>query len=299
MYKAIITLIALNFCIFHYANAQPKKLKATIAEIAADTRGKIGIYARVLESNETFEFNNNQHFVMQSVFKFPIAVMLLSEVDKGKFNLDQQVFIPKSKIKKTTSKLYEKYPEGNISVPLREILEDMVLYSDNNACDVILQLLKGPKALTRYLHGIGITDINVDFDEWGMQKKWNNQYQNWCTPQAQVTLLKLVFEQKLLKSETNTLLRTLMRETYVAPMRIRGLLPKGTLVEHRTGTSATNDSGLSPATNDVGTITLANGKHLAIAIFLMDSYENNEKRDLIIAKIAKAAVNEFSGIGGE
>jgi beta-lactamase class A len=292
----MITLIALSFCLFQHAGAQQNKLKTTVAEIAADTRGKIGVYARVLEGNQTFEFNNDQHFVMQSVFKFPIAVMLLSEVDKGKLKLDQQLFIPKSKIKKTISKLYEKYPEGNVSVPLREILEDMVLYSDNNACDVLLQLLKGPKALTGFLHGIGITDINVDFDEWGMQKKWNNQYQNWCTPQAQVTLLSLVFEQKILKSQTNTLLRSLMRETYVAPMRIRGLLPKGTLVEHRTGTSSINDSGLSPATNDVGTITLANGKHLAIAIFLMDSYENSEKRDLVIAKIAKAAFDEFSGV---
>jgi beta-lactamase class A len=274
--KIILVTVLLSF---HagMVNAQHEKLLKKVDSLASGITGKIGFQVRLLETGQQLGYNQDNHFVMQSVFKFPIAVMLLDEVDHGRLSLAQQVFINKSSLHQTVSKLYEKYPEGNVSVPLREILQDMVVYSDNNACDIIL----------------GVKKINVQFNEAGMHADWKNQYANWCTPDAQIRLLKMVFEQSLLKKETNTLLRDLMRETYVAPKRIRYLLPKFTPVEHRSGTSSTNNKGLSAATNDVGIITLPNGKHLAIAIFLMDSFEDAEKRDAIIAQIAKAAFDEF------
>jgi len=290
--KIILVTVLLSF---HagMVNAQHEKLLKKVDSLASGITGKIGFQVRLLETGQQLGYNQDKHFVMQSVFKFPIAVMLLDEVDHGRLSLAQQVFINKSSLHQTVSKLYEKYPEGNVSVPLREILQDMVVYSDNNACDIILGLLGGGHRLTVYLHKHGVKKINVQFNEAGMHADWKNQYANWCTPDAQIRLLTMVFEQSLLKKETNTLLRDLMRETYVAPKRIRYLLPKFTPVEHRSGTSSTNNKGLSAATNDVGIITLPNGKHLAIAIFLMDSFEDAEKRDAIIAQIAKAAFDEF------
>jgi beta-lactamase class A len=70
--------------------------------------------------------------------------------------------------------------------------------------------------------------------------------------------------------------------------RIKGLLPQGTIVAHKTGTSGTIN-GLTRATNDVGIITLPNGNHLAIAVFISDSYDSHADRELAIAKAAKAA----------
>ncbi|MBV8391372.1 MAG: class A beta-lactamase, partial [Mucilaginibacter sp.] len=43
------------------------------------------------------------------------------------------------------------------------------------------------------------------------------------------------------------------------------------------------------ATNDVGIITLPNGKHLAIAVLVCNSKADETTRDLVIAQIAKAA----------
>jgi beta-lactamase class A len=292
--KIILIITALTLFQVGFVKAQYEKLLKKVDSLAKGTTGKIGFQAELLETGENAGYNQDQHFVMQSVFKFPIAVMLLSEVDAGKLDLNKKIFIPKSKLHKTVSKLYDKYPEGNVSIPLLEILQDMLVYSDNNACDVILELLGGGKILTQYLHRHGIKEIEVKFNEAQMHVAWGNQYANWCSPNAQINLLKKVFDQSILKAQSNTLLRDLMRETYVAPKRIRYNLPKLTPVEHRSGTSSTNNKGLSPATNDVGIITLPDGKHLSIAIFLMDSYENAEKRDSVIAAIAKATFDEFS-----
>ena len=50
-----------------------------------------------------------------------------------------------------------------------------------------------------------------------------------------------------------------MNETTTGPKQIKGLLPAGTIVGHKTVRLATNDAGLTPATHDVGIITLPNG----------------------------------------
>jgi len=71
-------------------------------------------------------------------------------------------------------------------------------------------------------------------------------------------------------------------------------LPAGTAVAHKTGTSPTNAEGLSPATNDAGIITLPNGKHLIISVFVCNSTNDEATRESTIAKIAKAAYDFYS-----
>jgi beta-lactamase class A len=104
------------------------------------------------------------------------------------------------------------------------------------------------------------------------------QYRNWCEPVAAVQLL-----QKL----SDPLLIGWMRDTPSAPNRIKGRLPAGTVVIHKTGTSGT-DHGVTHATNDVGLIVLPDGRQLAIAVFVTDSAANEAMRDSVIARIAKA-----------
>ena len=65
------------------------------------------------------------------------------------------------------------------------------------------------------------------------------------------------------------------------------MLPKGTIVVHKTGTAGTYN-GFTRATNDVGIITLSNGSHLAISVFIADSYATQEEREQTIALISKA-----------
>jgi beta-lactamase class A len=84
-----------------------------------------------------------------------------------------------------------------------------------------------------------------------------------------------------------------MRETTTGPKRIKGLLPDETVVAHKTGTSSTVN-GVTAATNDVGLVTLPNGRHMAISVFVSDSGANNAVREEVITKVAKAAWDEWS-----
>ena len=67
----------------------------------------------------------------------------------------------------------------------------------------------------------------------------------------------------------------------------------GTIVAHKTGTGGTQN-GITGATNDIGIITMPNGKHLAIAVFVSDSPADEKTREAVIAKIAKACWDRWS-----
>ena len=84
-----------------------------------------------------------------------------------------------------------------------------------------------------------------------------------------------------------------MAETSTGTNRLKGLLPKGTEVAHKTGSSGQED-GLTAAFNDVGIVKLPNGKHYAIAVFITDSKEDDENNAAIIAEISKAVWDYYN-----
>jgi beta-lactamase class A/beta-lactamase class A VEB len=84
-----------------------------------------------------------------------------------------------------------------------------------------------------------------------------------------------------------------MKETSTGQGRLKGLLPAGTVVAHKTGSSGTNEEGLTAATNDIGIVFLPNGAHFVISVFVTDSKENDETNERIIAEIGKVAYDYF------
>jgi beta-lactamase class A len=114
------------------------------------------------------------------------------------------------------------------------------------------------------------------------------QYQNWATPESVLVLLRALHEGRGLSAESRELLLKLMTETPTGPRRIKGRLPAGTVVAHKTGTSVT-ENGLTAATNDVGLVTLLDGRHMAVAVFVSDSPAEVTVREDVIAQISLAA----------
>lgn len=127
------------------------------------------------------------------------------------------------------------------------------------------------------------------------------QYRNWATPDAMVGLLRVLQEGKGLSAglsaSSRRLLLGLMTASKTGPGRIKGLLPEGTVVAHKTGSSGTVH-GLTRATNDVGLVTLPDGKHLAVVVFVSDTKAGEATRDAVIAKIARAAWNDRAALEG-
>ena len=289
-----IALVFIFFIPLRVKAQQDSVLRKQIAEIAKPVKGVIGISILGIENRDTLSFNGNARLVMHSVFKFPIALTVLHLVDTGRLTLDQTIHIKKKDMPKDLySPLRDKYPKGDVDLSLRDMLGYVVSLSDNSACDILLKLIGGAPRVQAYMLQIGARGIAVRASEADMASSWELQYTNWAKPREMTDLLDKFYSGKLLSKANTDFLYKIMTETSTGPKRLKGLLPAGTVVAHKTGTSGTSPEGLTPATNDVGIITLPNGKHLAISVFVCNSTDDEATRESTIAKIAKAAYDYY------
>ncbi|HEY4063911.1 MAG TPA: class A beta-lactamase, subclass A2 [Puia sp.] len=275
--------------------AQGPLLKDPVGKIAEDARGTVGVYLMDIEDNKGFAFHGHQYFPMQSVFKFPLAVCILDMVDKGKLSPDQKIPIHKKDwVPGTWSPMRDKYKSAEVRLPLREVLAFTVSNSDNIGCDLLFRLAGGTDRVDAYIRNLCGDSIRIVATEAEMATGWEVQYRNRATPYAMGRLLQLFFSGRILSKASTGLLMQLMTETTTGPGRIRELLPAGTVVAHKTGTSNTNKAGMTAATNDVGVITLPNNHHLVIVVFVSDAMADEATRESVIARIAKAAYDQYT-----
>ncbi len=269
------------------------ELEQQFAQIAKDANGKVGIAAFVVETGQNASLNGNERFAMQSVYKLPISMAVMKQVDAGKFKADQQIEIKKEDFvaKGQASLLRDDFPEGT-TIPLYHVIEYAISQSDGTASDVLMNLVGGPGEVQKYLGSIGVNDIAVKSSEKEMGKNWQLQYENFVTPNAAVSLLTELKAGSSLERERGKLIMDFLNESVTGPNRLRGLLPDNAYVAHKTGTSGTRD-GLTPATNDIGIINLPNGNFALVAVFVGDSKADEKTREAVIARTAKAVWDKW------
>jgi beta-lactamase class A len=279
------------------ANAQQPSIETQLAGIAAPAKGHVGVLAVVIETNERVgALNPHDRFPMQSVYKLPICMAVMKQIDEGKLRLDQKVKIARDDYVPAAahSPIRDKYPKGT-ELTVNELVKFALSESDGTASDALLKLAGGRTPVQKYVNELGVTDMIVLNTEKELAQDWQVQYQNSATPEAGVALLRALYEQKGLSESSRALVLKYMTESTPGANRLKGLLPQGTVVAHKTGTSGTQN-GITGATNDIGIITLPNGKHLAIAVFVSDSPTDDSVREGVIAKVAKLI---FDSIGAK
>jgi beta-lactamase class A len=266
------------------------ELTMLIEKTAGQAKGRVGVFAVVLETGESVELDASGQYPMQSVYKLPIAMAVLRQVEEGKLKLDQRVRVEKEEYvrKGMRSPLRDKNPNG-ADVTVQELIRLSIVESDGSASDVLMRLAGGAAAIQDYLTGITIGEVIVANPEKEIGQDWETQYRNWATPEGAAALLRALHEKRGISDQHQKLLLKFMTESVPGAKRLKGMLPPGTAVAHKTGTSGTNAEGVTAATNDIGIITLPNGKHVAIAVFVSDSPLDEAGREAVIAGIAKAA----------
>ena len=267
---------------------QPQFLESQLSDIASLARGRVGVFASVIETNETIaSLNPRDHFPMQSVYKLPICMAVLKQVDEGKIRLDQKVKIAKEDYvpEAAHSPIRDKYPTGT-ELTVDDLVRFALSESDGSASDVLLKLAGGSATVQLFINNLQVTGMIVLNTEKELAQDWQAQYRNSATPEAAVALLRALYEQRGLSQSSRALLLKYMTESKPGAKRLKGLFPEGTAVAHKTGTSGT-ENGITAATNDIGIVTLPSGKHLTIAVFVSDSPADDSIREGVIARAAK------------
>jgi beta-lactamase class A len=284
-----------------------------------------------LSSGRTASLHGDERFPLASVCKLPIAAHILAMVDEGRLSLDEELTIPRYDVWPGVSVVAERWPKQH-RFRLDDLLEWMVAKSDNTAVQTLFRIGGGQSAIAARLRRWQVNGIRLDrserqcaLDAAGVQNappvsRWTPTMSDQlaaaippaerlasmrafladprdsATPAATVQLLKKVFDGELLSSKLTARLVEILKATTTGSARIKGLLPAGTVVAHKTGTTGTV-MDFNGSTNDAGVILLPGGAgHLAIAVYVKGSTRNTAARELVIAKIAKAAFDSWASL---
>ena len=285
------------------AGIAQSSLQSKVAAIAGEAKGTVNVSCMLPGTTLNCDLHPHNQAPMQSMYKLPLALTALHMADVGTLlptqragepmdvTLDRTVkFLPTDIIPGSFSPLTERYPKANVDVKLREIISLAVGQSDNGAEEVLVRLVGGPLAVEHYMHSLGIAAIQVRYSERDLDRNEDLQYRDWIEPTAASQLLELLLNKPPVSPVANAFLLETMNSPFTSG-RLRAGLPPGTPLAHKSGSSGTHD-GLAAATNDIGLITLPDGRRLALAVFVTDSRADEDIREAVIARIARAVYNE-------
>jgi beta-lactamase class A len=302
--------------------AAPKSLVAEWQRIASTIDGTVGASMLDLQTGNRVSLHGADCFPLASVCKLPLAMNILSLVEERKLTLDDEIEVLPSDIIPWTSPIGARWPAQR-RFSLRELTGVMLTASDNTAVQALYRIGGGAPAMAARFRQWRIDGIRIDrsegrafLDAGGaenlpLEEKWTVAIydsidrlapaarlaamrrfiadpRDTGTPDATVDLLVRAYRGELLSKSATGLLFNWMRASTPGAHRLKGLLQPGTVVAHKTGTADTVQ-GLNGATNDAGIIEIADGRRLAIAVYVKGSTASLAAREGVIAQIARAA----------
>lgn len=290
---------------------------------AEQTDGTVGVALQAVDGKDMATLNAGTTFPMASTFKIAVAGKIFERIDKGEISLDQMVTVD-PKLLVGSYGMAIQTPHPGIALSVHNLLEFMLTQSDNTSTDVLVQLAGGPAAVNAWLRAQGITGQRVDNDTAHLLYRaigietpgpgtfkenveaafkanpalqdrdgprapnapFNADPRDTSTPEAMVQLLLRIHSGKAMSATSTKTLIGIMERCRTGGNRLKGLLPSDTVIAHKTGT-------LSSVANDVGIITLPNGRQFAIAVFVKGDTRGTTTQDKVIADIARVAYDHF------
>jgi beta-lactamase class A len=313
---AIVLLGGAQLCA---ASAPTTAIEAEIAELSKRAEGVVGVAAwRIDGQGPRVLVNAEQRFPMASTYKVAIAGAIFAAVDAGRLELDQMVTVDPAMMV-PSEVLADRFIHPGVSLSVYNLLELMLTQSDNTATDVLMKLAGGGKAVTAWVNKQGVQGLQVDRDTAGLLREFfglppgpftaalaaaekndpkledkgalpnpafDDDVRDTSTPVAMSELLTRIFSGRALSAASTKALVEIMERCRTGDARLKGRLPPGTPVAHKTGT-------IGGTVNDVGVMTLpAGGGQIVVTVFVKKSAVPFELREAVIAEIARS-VRDF------
>jgi beta-lactamase class A len=301
-------LIALCLSLAAPAAAQPTTpppqgenagLQAELQRISEASGGVVGMAAIHLRTGAIVSFNGGERFKLASTVKVPLAAYALHLADQNRLALTDTVPIRRADMLEPGI-LHEYFPHDGLAVSWLNLIDLSVTVSDNGATEAIYTRVGGPRALSGWLAGHGVTDVTLvqtlkgtfSNEPGSPQPDTPTAIRETITPLAMVRFLRLLKEGRLLSPERTALLLGVMGRVQGGEGRIGGFLPPGVKVVHKTGTLVGADG---VTTNDVGYVTLPGGDVVVIALFTrgVPSTTVPSARERVLANASRAVYDHF------
>lgn len=299
-----------------------QRLEKQIRVVFEREEGEVGVSLLHIESGTELAVNGDTIFPMASAFKVPLLVEVLYQVQEGGFGLDDEFRVAKTD-QHLGSGMLSSLTAPGIVLSVRNLVNLMMFISDNSATDMLLTKV-GAAGVNARLRALGIEGISVDrscqeliMDFVGMdyakyghlpldevtaardtarrtpeERKeaiaaFNADPRDQATPKAMTALLAKIFRKEILDPDSCDLILDIMLRCQTGGRRIKGELPPGTPVAHKTGT-------IAGTVNDCGIIYLPDGQgHVVLTVWTKNFLGKTEDVEAIIAKVARFAYDYF------
>lgn len=257
------------------------ELVARLQKLCERAGGQFGVAAIHVETGRSVSLQGDVPLPLYSVFKLPLAVTVLKEVEENRLRLDQKVRVTRADVVpgwQGNTDLWRRPGERTVAA----LLELSIVRSDNTSSDKLLELVGGPAVVTQQMRALGLQNIDIHSTVREFAARRENP--NTGTADNLAQLLARLQRGEILHPPQLTLLLGLMTRATTGEKRLRGDLPRGTPVADKSGTG---EDGA--ATNDVGIIKLPQARgHLAMAVLVSGSKLPAAAQEKLIAELARA-----------
>lgn len=140
-----------------------KDIEAYFQENGIDHE-KVAYCITDLEHNIKYSMNEKDEFIAASIYKLPLAMLYYDKVNEGEYTLDS-TFTYSGYMHEDAGVISSDYGIGS-QVPLSDLLNDLIIYSDNDAGHILYENLGGwkeyKKAMTKYTDSISENYYTMD-----------------------------------------------------------------------------------------------------------------------------------------
>jgi beta-lactamase class A len=308
----------------------PIELQAQLDALAAAYREPVGIAVVDVAEGWTAHVDGHSPYPQQSVSKLWVAISVLDAIDKGGLSLDHQVIMRPEDRSVFYQPVSQRIGPDGFPITLRELLQRAISESDNAANDKLMSEVGGAGPVTDTLAEKGLEGIAVGAYERDLQSKiagltWIPQYgYGWnfkaaraelpqavrdaaeaeylaappdgATPAAIAQGLAALKRGELLSPASTETLLTMMEQARTGPRRLKGGLPQGWTIAHKTGTGPDWRHG-SVGINDVGLLTAPDGRVYAVAVMMRRTRAPVPSRLAMMQSVSRAVAEHWRASG--
>ncbi|MGY2734231.1 serine hydrolase [Sphingomonas sp. UYP23] len=311
------------------AAAAPSALATSVATLARQFDGRVGIAVRSVDRGWSVDAGGEQRLPQQSVSKLWVAMTVLDYRDRGRLRLADPVTLYRDDITLFHQPITALIKgEQGYPTTVGALLQRALTMSDNTANDRLLRYVGGPNSVRDFIQRKGLGDIRFGPGERRLQSQtaglvWQPSYAfgngfalardrlsradriaaferyvadppDGAAPVAIAGALARLKRGDLLSPESTNYLISTMESSHTGKQRMRGAVPPGWSFGHKTGTGQ-DLAGRTAGYNDVGLLMAPDGSGYAIAIMIGDTPRPIPARQALMQAVVASVVANHRG----
>jgi beta-lactamase class A len=309
------------------APSAPGALQARLAKIAKAYGEPVGIAVSDVGAGWVADVNGTEPFPQQSVSKTWVAIAVMDAVDAGRVRLDDTLILTRADKSVFFQPVSANITDEGFPITVKDLLRRALVTSDNAANDRLMRLVGGPEAVREVIERKGLEGITVGAEERHLQARiagmvWKDGYGegqafkdararlkpeirdialaaylakplDGATPVGIVRALGGLKQGQLLSPDSSQVILDDMADARTGPRRLRGGLPPGWKIAHKTGTGQ-DWRGASVGINDIALLTAPDGHTYAVAVMIRRTHQAVPARLAMMQSVTRAVADTWS-----